>query len=146
MLAKRTLVTLAVGTMFAAAAPAFADPPSWAPAHGYRAQQVHERQVFVARHHQRQPVVREVIVRRPVVVHRTVVVQRPAHIARPVYYGAPVYAGSVYAAPHPDAVLGTLGGAIIGAAVGSQIGKGDGRTAAIAIGAIVGGALGGSRY
>jgi len=143
MFAKKTLSTLAVGAMFVAATPAVADPPRWAPAHGYRA---HERQVFVPRHHHRQPVVREVIVRRPVVVQRTIVVQRPAYVARPVYYGAPVYAGSVYGTPHPDAVLGTLGGAIIGAAIGNQIGNGDGRTAAIAIGAVVGGVLGGGHY
>ena len=143
MLAKKTLGTLAVGAMFAAANPAFADPPRWAPAHGYRA---HERQVFVARDYHRQPVVREVIVRRPVVVQRTVVVERPVYVGRPVHYGQPVYTASAYAAPHPDAVLGTLGGAIIGAAVGNQIGKGDGRTAAIAIGAVVGGVLGGGHY
>ena len=143
MLAKRSLCTLAVGALFAAATPAFADPPRWAPAHGYRA---HERQEIENRHYHHHPVVREVIVRRPVVVQRTVVVERPIYVERPVYYSEPAYAPPVYDAPAPSSVLGTLGGAIIGAAVGNQIGKGNGRTAAIAIGAVVGGVLGSGRY
>jgi uncharacterized protein YcfJ len=143
MLAKKALCTLAVGALFAAASPAFADPPRWAPAHGYRA---HERPFVVERHYHHQPVVREVIVRRPVVMQRTVVVERPVYVERPIYYSEPVYAQPVYGAPAPSSVLGTIGGAIIGAAVGNQIGDGNGRAAATAIGAVVGGMLGSGRY
>lgn len=135
MLTKKTLSTLAVGALFAAATPAFADPPRWAPAHGYRG---HERQVFVERHHFHQPAVREVIVRRPVVVQRTVVVERPVYYSEPAYSSEPVYA------PAPN--MGTIGGAIIGAALGHQIGKGDGRDAATIAGAVIGGILGSGRY
>jgi len=136
---RKTIFTLAAGSLFAAA-PAFADHPRWAPAHGHRYK--HE-QVAVVQHHQR-PVAREVVVvRQPVVVRRTVIVERPVYIERPVYYGAPhTYSAPVYAAPARHHVLGTLGGAIIGAAIGSQIGKGNGRTAATAIGAVVGGVIG----
>ena len=127
MNAKKMICTLATGAALAAALPAFAGPPHWAPAHGYRHK--HERVVVVERHYR--PVVREVIVERPVYVRR-----RPV-----VVYEAPTY----YADP-PMAVrgnvLGALGGAIVGAAVGSQIGHGDGRTAATAVGAVVGGVIG----
>jgi uncharacterized protein YcfJ len=138
MLTKKTLSTLAVGALFAAATPAFADPPRWVPAHGHRD---HERQVLVERHHFHQPVVREVVVRRPVVVQRTVVVERPVYYGEPAYSSEPVYAASV-----PGPALGTIGGAIIGGALGHQIGKGDGRDAATIVGAVIGGILGSGRY
>jgi uncharacterized protein YcfJ len=139
MNARMTIFTLAAGTLFAAA-PAFADHARWAPAHGHRYE--HEQVVWVPRHDR--PAAREVVVvRQPVVVRRTVVVDRPVYVERPVYYGVPhTYPAPVYAAPAPNNVLGTLGGAIIGAAIGSQIGNGNGRTAATAIGAVVGGVIG----
>lgn len=143
MLTKKTLCTLAIGTLFAAATPALANPPHWAPAHGYRD---HERHTFVERHHYRPPVAREFVVRRPVVVQRTVVVERPVYYREPVYYSEPAYAPPVYDAPAPSSVLGTVGGAIIGAVIGNQIGNGDGRTAATAVGAVIGGILGSGRY
>lgn len=136
MNARKTILTVAAGTLLAAA-PAFADHPRWAPAHGQRHQQV----VVVKHQHDHRPAVRQVVVREPVVVRRTVIVERPVYIERPVYYGAPhTYPAPVYAAP--DQVLRTLGGAIIGAAIGSHIGNGNGRTAATAIGAVVGGVIG----
>jgi len=133
MNARKTIITLAAGTLFAAA-PAFADHARWAPAHGQRHQ--HERVVVMKQQHR--PAVREVVVvRQPVVVRRTVYVERP------VYHGVPpVHPAPVYVAPAPHHVLRTLGGAIIGAAIGSQIGNGNGRTAATAIGAVVGGVIG----
>ena len=118
MNARKTLITLAAGVLFASAAPAFADHQRWAPAHGHRYD--HEPVVLVQRHHW--PEAREVVmVRQPVVTRRTVIVERPVYVARPVQYGAPhAYpAPVVYAAPAPNNVLGTLGGAIIGAAIGS---------------------------
>jgi uncharacterized protein YcfJ len=138
MSTKKIFCMLSAGTLLAAAAPAFADPPRWAPAHGYR----HHPQQVVVKHHHR-PVVREVIVRQTVVVERPVYVHRPAIVVHqpPAYYGG----RAVYAAPAYDPALATLGGAIIGAAIGSQIGRGDGRTAAIAVGAVLGGVLGSGR-
>ena len=140
MNARKTLLTLAASTLLAAA-PAYADPPRWAPAHGYHSK--HERVVVKHRQNHR-PAVRHVtVVRQPVVVRRTVVVERPVYVQRPVYYHAvPVHPAPVYAGhPHGN-VLGTLGGALIGAAIGSQIGDGNDRTAATAIGAVVGGVIG----
>lgn len=144
MNASRTLGTLAVGTLFVAAAPAFADPPRWAPAHGYR--QHHDRVVVVKHRPVRE--VRTVVVREPVIVRRTVFVERPVYVQhRPVYVHEPVYAPAPVYAGYGDAnVLGTLGGAIVGAAIGSQIGGGNGRTAATAIGAVVGGVIGSQNW
>jgi uncharacterized protein YcfJ len=137
MNARKTVLTLAAGTLLAAA-PAFADHPRFPPAHGQRHQQV----VVVKHRHDHRPAAREVVVvRRPVVVRRTVIVERPVYVERPGYYGVPhTYPAPVYAAP--EQVLRTLGGAIIGAAIGSHIGNGNGRTAATAIGAVVGGVIG----
>ena len=119
MNARTTILTLAAGTLFAAA-PAFADHGRSAPVHGHRHQQV----VVVKHRHDDRPAAREVVVvRRPVVVRRTVVVERPVYVARPVYIERPVYYGAppvhptpVYAGPPSNQVLSTLGGAIIGAA------------------------------
>jgi len=86
MNASRTILTLAAGTLLAAA-PAYAEPPRWAPAHGYRSN--HER-VVVKHRQDHRPAVRHVtVVRQPVVVRRTVVVERPVYVQRPVYYAAP---------------------------------------------------------
>ena len=139
MNARKTLFTLAAGTLFATA-PAFADPPRWAPAHGQR----HKQVVVVKQQHPHRPVARElVVVRQPVVVRRTVIVERPVYVGRPMHHGVPhTYPAPVYAVPAPHHVLSTLGGAIIGAAIGSQIGHGNGRPAATAIGAVVGGVIG----
>jgi len=139
MNARTTIFTLATGALFAAA-PAFADHARWAPAHDHPYKL---EPVAVVQHHHR-PLAREVVVvRQPVVVRRTVIVDRPVYVERPVYYGVPyTYPAPVYAAPAPNHVLGTLGGAIIGAAIGNQIGNGSGRTAATAIGAVVGGMIG----
>jgi hypothetical protein len=137
MNARKTVLTLAAGTLLAAA-PAFADHPRFPAAHGQR----HPQVVVVKHRHDHRPAAREgVVVRRPVVVRRTVIVERPVYVERPGYYGVPhTYPAPVYAAP--EQVLRTLGGAIIGAAIGSHIGNGNGRTAATAIGAVVGGVIG----
>src|SRR5215510_14775033 len=65
--------TLALGTLFAAATPALADPGrGWG--HGHRN---HHDRVVVRHSH---PVVtRTVVIREPVVVRRTVIVQRPVY-------------------------------------------------------------------
>ncbi len=137
MNARMTILTLAAGTLFAAT-PAFADHPRWAHGHGYRYEQA-----AVVHQHYRPAARKVVVVRQPVVVRRTVIVERPVYVERPVHYGVPhAYPAPVYAAPAPDHVLRTLGGAIIGAAIGSQIGHGNDRAAATAIGAVVGGVIG----
>lgn len=147
MFAKKTLSILTVGTLFAIAAPAMADPPRFAPAHGYRA---HERAAAV-KHFHRQPVARDVIVHRPV-VRRTVVVERPVYVAprRMQHYGHPRYHAPVHAAPvyhghDHDSALGTVGGAVIGAVIGSQVGAPETRPIATAVGAVIG-AVVGSRF
>jgi len=113
MNAKRTICTLAVGTLFAVAAPAFASPPHWAQAKGHRH---HHDKTVVVKHYRHAPVVREVVVSRPVVVRRTVIVERPVYVHRPVF--VPYAPAPVYVDPHGAAVIG---GAIIGAAIGSLI-------------------------
>ena len=129
---NRILGTLAIGTLLTAAAPALADQPRWARAHGHR----HHDKVVVVKH--RPVVTRTVVVREPVFVRRTVVVQRPVAVHRPVYYApAPVY--PVHA---NGAVLGTLGGALIGAAIGSQSGHPGDQAAGTVIGAVIGGVIG----
>jgi len=139
MNARKTILTLAAGTLLAAG-PAFADHPRFPPSHGQR----HNQVVVVKHRHDHRPAVRQVVVvRQPVVVRRTVIVERPVYVGRPMHHGVPhTYPAPVYAAPAPHHVLSTLGGAIIGAAIGSQIGHGNGRTAATAIGAVVGGVIG----
>ena len=134
MFAKSTISILSAGALLAIAAPAMADPPHWAPAHGYRAKQnavVHRHvqpvvnRTVVVHHHQ--PVVHRTVVHRYHEPHRTVVVHRPA----PVYAApAPVY--------HGPNVLGTVVGGVIGAVIGSQVG-GEMATGA---GAVIGGVIG----
>ena len=139
MNARKTILTLAAGTLLAAG-PAFADHPRFPPSHGQR----HNQVVVVKHRHDHRPAVRQVVViRQPVVVRRTVIVDRPVYVERPVHYGVPhTYPSPVYAQPDPHHVLSTLGGAIIGAAIGSQVGHGNDRTAATAIGAVIGGVIG----
>ena len=83
MLTKKLALAAATGTVLLAAAPAFANPPHWAPAHGWRAQH--------GTHHQYRP--------------QRVIVVRPA----PVYYvPAPVYTyppAPVYYAPARPVVV-----------------------------------------
>jgi uncharacterized protein YcfJ len=134
MFAKNTISILSAGALLAIAAPAMADPPHWAPAHGYRAKQnvvVHRhvqpvvKRTVVVHHHQ--PVVRRTVVHRYEPAHRHVVVHRQA----PVYAApAPVY--------HQPNILGTVMGGVIGAVIGSHVG-GEMATGA---GAVIGGVIG----
>src|SRR5687768_18533814 len=126
MLKKTSLSILTAGALLAVAAPAMADPPHWAPAHGYRAK---HQQVVVHRHvqpvvnrtvvvHHHQPVVRRTVVHRYHEPHRTVVVHRPA----PVYVAAaPVYAAPAPVYHHPN-IFGTVVGGVLGAVIGSHVG------------------------
>ena len=49
MLTKKFLIAGAIGAALAIASPAFADPPYWAPAHGWRAKHHHYRHCYPAR-------------------------------------------------------------------------------------------------
>lgn len=123
MLWKRIAILTAAGAALGVAAPAFADPPYWAPAQGNRYQ-----------HH----------APRAIAVHpRPVVFVRPAPVAlyrAPVYYGpAPMPAYRVHG---NYAAGGALAGAVAGALIGGSVGYGDQRVAAIAIGSLVGAVIG----
>ncbi len=121
MLWKKIAILTTAGAALGAAAPAFADPPHWAPAHGYRYSHhaprtiaVHPRPVFVVR-----PA--------PVTIYRA-----------PMYY-APPPAPALY---RSHAAGGALAGAVAGALIGGSVGHGDQRVAAIAIGSVVGAVIG----
>jgi surface antigen len=122
MVSKFVKVRHALATLFVAAcftitdlAPAAADPPPWAPAHGWRAKQKHKY-----KHKQK-------------------------YKNRAYYdddrYVAPF---DLDRGLCNRQVLGGLLGGMTGAAIGSQIGKGDTRTAAIIGGTIIGMIVGGS--
>jgi surface antigen len=103
-------------------APAFADPPDWAPAWGYRAKhEDHEDEdEHRHRHHHHE--------------HYIVEHERPVYA---VPYGIDV------GRCNRDLLGAAIGGAA-GGLIGSNVGKGSGRTAAIVGGAIVGLLVGGS--
>ena len=122
---------------------AVADPPNWAPAHGYRhfhGQQKfkHKARRYEARQHQRRYV-------RRYETRRTVYVSRP-------YYRQHDHRSHRHDRQSDLSISPTIGGTIIGAVLGglggSQIGSGSGRTAAIvggvAAGAVIGGYIGNS--
>jgi hypothetical protein len=90
---KKTLVAAALTAISGAA---LANPPHWAPAHGYRAQ------------HYERPYVRYYPV-----------APRPVYV-REYYRPAPVPV-VVYRAPHPDAGAAIVFGALLGAVVAHQI-------------------------
>lgn len=90
-----------------------ADPPPWAPAHGWRAQQAVSR--TVVEKHDPAPSGKD---------------EQQARQRRPQLEGTEFGCNSD--------VIGAVTGGVIGAAIGSQIGDGDGQTAAIIGGAILG--------
>lgn len=120
---------------------AVADPPSWAPAHGYR--QGHGNNY--GKYKYRRQVRRDWRDRE---VRRTVYVSRPVYVSRTVHN----HSSHRHVNRTELGVSPSLGGAIIGGLLGglggSQIGSGSGRTAAIvggiAAGAVIGGSIGGS--
>jgi len=136
------LIAAALVALFATTAcvpAAYADPPHWAPAHGYndgyrdgrgywhdhgRNRHFHKR--WKKNHHQ----------------------YRPGYSYNPAPYNnyAPApYTGGYTNQPMTNGTLfGGLVGGALGAATGNQIGKGDGRTAAIIGGAVLGALIGGN--
>lgn len=135
MFAKKLVFVTASGFMLSAASAAFADPPDWAPAHGWRARHQHEVMVhhrsyygapvyYAPRSHYYEPAY-------------TYYAPAPAYTyyaPAPTYYApAPVYYG-------PGAA--TVGGAVVGAIIGNQISDRRHRGAATAAGALVGAFVG----
>ena len=104
-----------------AAAPAFADPPHWAPAHGWR-----------AKHH------------RPVHYGPRSWHPYPAYVVTPAAPPRYVQVPASGAAFCSRDLIGAVIGGGLGALAGTRVGKGDGRTVAIIVGTITGGAIGGS--
>jgi len=114
---RRAFAALAIGlTLVLAPAAAWADPPPWAPAHGWRAQ---NGQKHGQKHGHKQ--------------------KHEQYYAEPA--GLPF--GLDLGICNRD-VIGALLGGGAGAAVGSTIGKGSGNTAAIIGGAVLGAIVGGS--
>jgi len=104
---------------------AYADPPPWAPAHGYREKHQHDR------NHEREEDDDEDEDRGKRV---RVVPAQPVYVAP---YG--ISQGTCN-----RALLGKVLGGAAGAAIGTQIGRGNGNTAAIIGGAILGVIVGGN--
>lgn len=129
-------VAAAAAVLMITAAPvtmAYADPPPWAPAHGWRAKHEH-RHKYRDRHRE---------------VHVYHHYDRPNRYAGPTYYDQPVIVtqGASYGCDRSmltgnktllSQILGGAGGAVVGA----QFGKGNGKLAATAGGALLGVLLG----
>jgi hypothetical protein len=132
------------------AAPAAADPPEWAPAHGWHKKHKHHHEYYVdddddvivvQRRSPRvvyvEPPPRVVYVEPP---PPRVVYREPAYVEpAPVYRGPRVVQSSACGVISRDTIGTVLGGAGAGV-LGSHVGRGSGRTAAT-IGATLGGAL-----
>ncbi len=112
----------------ALAAPAFADPPDWAPAHGWRDHHDGDAPGYVWARVER---VTPIYARSAYPVRREACEQQPGYVVSQERY----HTGS-------GSTAGTLLGAVIGGALGNQVGHGGGRTAATIAGAVVGGAIG----
>jgi surface antigen len=113
------LFTILLGFAFLVP-PALADPPPWAPAHGYRAMKGHGAQKHKQKHKKR---------------HR--------QQSRATYELPPgLRNGRCRPELFDPRVVGGVIGAATGGYVGSKIGKGDGKLAATAIGTLVGAVVG----
>ncbi len=129
---------LAALLLFGSIEPVLADPPPWAPAHGWRAKEGgHGREYYKPGKSEKGKYKKRKFKR-----------GKYKKGKRRSGYDQP---GLVYVPPIDftrgrcqQEVLGALLGGAAGAAVGSQIGKGDGKTAAIIGGTIVGLIVGGS--
>jgi len=133
MFAKKLVLLTASGFMLSAASAAFADPPHWAPAHGWRAK--HQN-----RHH---------VARPAYYPERTYYYSRPAYYPQRTYYYEPSYTyyepapaygyGTVY---YGGSGVATVGGAVAGAIIGNQISDRRHRGVATAAGAVLGAYVG----
>lgn len=111
---------------------AWADPPPWAPAHGYRAKHIHHHYYHEPAHvhehhyHEHHYHLHEH-------VHRYVHEYEHARVERPRYYHKP----KVVHHEH-RAALGGLVGAAAGGLLGAQVGNGRDQLAATAAGSVFG--------
>lgn len=113
---KRTLLALSAAALALPAAPAAADPPPWAPAHGYRAKQHHR--IYDSRGYYMEP--------------------------RRITYRDHVWRGrdGRYYCRRDNGTTGLIIGAGVGALAGREIaGNGD-RTLGAILGGVAGGLLG----
>lgn len=114
-------VLTALGLVLPAAAPAFADPPPWAKAYGYREKHDDDDDrrddKRGKKHH-----------------------EKTQKVSYPRYLTVPQ---TGIGTCNRD-ILGAILGGVAGGAAGTQIGKGRGNTAAIIAGTILGGLIGGS--
>ncbi len=123
-----TLALFALGSLGTLAPTAFAEPPSWAPAHGWRAKHGHE-------HGHRHKSKRKYEVERE---YEDDYDDRYDDRRRAPIYGD----GGGFLRCNRELAGQVVGGAV-GAAVGSQFGKGDGQLVATGAGALIGVLLGG---
>ena len=106
--------------------PAFADPPEWAPAHGYyKNKHKHKNKHKYRKHDDDEYVYRE-----------------PRRYEEPRHRRYETLECDPYSTSSAD--IGTVVGGIIGGILGSKIGKGDGKTLATIAGVIVGATIGNS--
>jgi surface antigen len=122
----KSLFTVLLAAVFATASvvpPAVADPPPWAPAHGYRAKKGHKKH-YKKKHYKKKHYRKK---------------HRGAYESADIPPTFGIDLGNCN-----RQLLGQALGAAAGAAIGSQVGKGDGRTAAIVGGSIIGLIVGGS--
>ncbi len=110
---------------------AFADPPPWAPAHGYRDKH-HGDHDKKHKHDKRDDDERD---------HNEDEDQRPRHEAAKTAYVAPY---GIDRGTCDREQIGQVLGGITGALIGSSVGQGKGNTAAIIGGSIIGVIVGGS--
>jgi hypothetical protein len=130
MPAAKNITRIAAALLIGGTGAAFAGPPDWAPAHGYR-HKFHGPRVVrvVPAPYVAYPVRPVAVLRVPSAVYGAPVAYAPA----PVYYHR--------ARPHYG-VPGALAGAVAGAVIGGALGHGDQRVAAIAVGSVVGAVIG----
>ena len=130
--------------LFGAAEPLLADPPPWAPAHGWRAQQGE-----YGRQYQKQGKYKKYKKGKYKKYKKGKYKKykkgkkhsRRRHDEPDLVYAPPI---DFVRGRCQQEVLGTLLGGAAGAAVGAQVGKGDGNTVAIIGGTIIGLIVGGS--
>ena len=138
MLARKIAILAAAATVLGSSIPAFASPPGWAPAHGYR-QHVHgPRMVAVV------PATVFAYRLAPVAMYRAPVRYAPPPPAYGVYPVAyPAAYPVAYPAVYPNrAAGGAFAGAVAGAIIGGSLSRGEQQFPAIAIGTVLGAVIG----
>lgn len=130
------ILAVAASAMLGTSIPAFASPPGWAPAHGYRQRFQGPRAVVVvpprAYRYRAAPIA---VYPAPVAVYRA-----PVAVYRaPVRYAPPPPAYRVY----PNrAAGGAVAGALAGAIIGGSLATGEHQFPAVAIGTVLGAVIG----